>query len=205
MTDSAAIWSSVAATFSAVAAFLLWSTEKKSFRHSIRPELVLSGWRRFQDKDRPDEDLFAFTTITNVGRGPALHVYINSSLVGEDNCPRVFMSTLRHAILAPGDHVQVDGTMSILWKNIPTKYAGAKTVPISIDALCWDTTGVRYRTQYRLLAMEMSSLAMFSDSVAPGVSLAVRVVTHTSVWRLKLIRWCARVPRLRTWLSPKGL
>ena len=97
---SAAIWAAVAATFSAIATVLLWRTEQRSFRHSARPELVLAGWERGYDPKGPSTpDRIAFSAIANIGRGPALHVHINSFSLADDARPMTVMSTIRQSLI----------------------------------------------------------------------------------------------------------
>jgi hypothetical protein len=191
---SAAVWSAVAGTSAALAALLLWRTEQKSFRHSARPELVLGGWQRLQVSDGPER--IAFSMIENVGRGPALHVHINSFSLADDDRPKTVMSTIRESLIAAGSHVKVEGVISIWWSNVAGS-PGSKLAPISIDMLCWDTTGVRYRTEYQLMLVETPHRVGLADAVAPGVMLAGRTVTQAPVWRLKVTRSLSKVPLLR--------
>jgi hypothetical protein len=178
---SAAVWSALAATSAAIAAFLLWRTEQKSFRHSARPELVLTGWQRLEAGDKPlAPERVAFATIENVGRGPALHVHINSFSLADDDRPKTIMSTIRESLVAAGSRAKVDGVISIWWNNVAGS-PGSKSLPISIDMLCWDTTGTRYRTEYHLFVVELSPRVGVADAVAPGVMLAGRTVTEAPV------------------------
>jgi hypothetical protein len=192
----AAAWSAIAATFAAIAAVLLWRTEQQSFRHSARPELVLAGWQRFQDTSGGfGPERIAFSTIENVGRGPALHVHINSFSIADDDRPKTVMSTIRESLIATGSRVTVQGVISIWWNNVAGS-PGSKSVPISIDMLSWDTTGIRYCTKYKLLVVELSPHVVVADAIAPGVILATRTVTQAPVWRLKLNRSLSKVPLL---------
>lgn len=193
---SAAVWSAIAATFAAIATLFLWRTEQQTFRHSARPELVLAGWQRVQDTNRPLlPEKVAFSAIENVGRGPALHVHINSFSIADDNRPKTIMSTIRESLIATGSRVSVQGAISIWWNHVAGS-PGSKSIPVSIDILCWDTTGVRYHTEYKLLVVELSAHVTLADAIAPGVMLATRTVTKAPVWRLKLNRSLSKIPLL---------
>src|SRR3989337_2362712 len=191
---SAALWSAIAATLAAITTVLLWRTEQQSFRHSARPDLVLAGWQRSQDSKEPSgPERIVFSAIENVGRGPALHVHINSFSLADDDRPKTVMSTIRQSLIATGSRVSVQGEISIWWNNV-ARSPGSKSVPLSIDILCWDTTGVRYHSEYKLFVVELSPSVDVADSIAPGVMLATRTVTQAPVWRLKLHRSLSKVP-----------
>jgi len=190
----AALWSALAATFAAIATFLLWRTEHQSFRHSARPELVLTGWKRNAESNSvTGPEKIAFSAIQNVGRGPALHVHINSFSVADDDRPMTVMGTLHESIIPMNSPARVDGGISVWWKNVAGS-PGSKSVPISIDMFCWDTTGMRYRTEYKLLVVELSPTVQVADAIAPGVMLMTRTVTTAAVWRLRLNRQLSKVP-----------
>ena len=84
MDITAATWSAIAATLSAVAAFLLWRTEHRSFQHSARPEVVVTGWAR-DASAKPDK--ITFNAIENVGHGSALHIHMNAFSIADDDRP----------------------------------------------------------------------------------------------------------------------
>ena len=169
MSISAAAWSAIAAMLSAIAAFLLWRTEQRSFQHSARPEIVITGWRR----NAPDK--LTFEAIENVGHGSALHVHMNAFSLADDNRPMVVMSTIRESLISPNGRTGVMGEISIWWNNVAGP-PGSKHVPVNIEIYCWDTTGVRYKTKYNLLVVELGRNIGVADQIAPGVMLGTRSV-----------------------------
>ena len=69
---SAAIWSAIAATSSASCAFLILLIQRRNYFDSVRPDLVLSGWKREQTTVAGHfSDEVTFNTIRNIGRGAA--------------------------------------------------------------------------------------------------------------------------------------
>lgn len=190
MTFTAATWSAIAATLSATAAFLLWRTEQRSFLHTARPEVVVTGWSR-NSSTAPDK--ITFSAVENVGTGSALHVYMNAFSIADDDRPMVTMSTMRESLISPGNKVTVNGVITIWWKNIAGS-PGSKTVPINMKVYCWDTTGVRYLTKYNILVIEPSETVIATDEIAPGVMLGTRSVEAEAVWKLKLKQKLSGMP-----------
>ena len=123
--NAAAIWSAVAATFSALAAFLSWQAQVKTLKHSFRPELVLSGWQRTQHLDAGQE-LISFNSIKNTGRDTARQVVINSFAIAGDGSTTYFMPTQNIASLAPNEDVGVNGRITVNWNSVPSDSSGAK-------------------------------------------------------------------------------
>ena len=191
----AALWSAFAATFAAISTFLLWRTEQQSFRHSARPELILTGWKRKPDSNASSgPESIAFSAIENAGRGPALHVHIHSFSVADDNRPMTMMGEMLHeSFIAMNSHAPVEGEIRVWLKNVAGS-PGSKSVPISINIFCWDTTGMRYLTKYKLVMVELSPTVHVSHAIAPGVMLMTRTVTVASVWKLKMNRQLSKVP-----------
>src|SRR5687767_151938 len=87
-------WSAVAASFSALSATVMVMIQRRNLLESVRPEIVLVGWGRKNWKmEKVDCEIVSFSHVKNVGRGPALHVYMNGSQI-EENLPQAIMSTL---------------------------------------------------------------------------------------------------------------
>lgn len=197
------VWSAVAATFAAIAAWLAWRTQRQSYRHAARPELVLEGWsRETAVHNGVQYDCVKFTRLANVGQGSALTVVINSSSTADDNRPTSGMSTVFLSLVAPGATHDVDGDITIWWNNIAGE-SGLKHCPIDVDILCWDTTGVRYHTRYSVLAAERSPNVHVANEVAPWVGVPVRRVTQSPVWWLKCRNGLSRLPVIRHWIRDK--
>ena len=114
-----------------------------------------------------------------------LHVNLNASQL-TDNRPTVLMDTGRvAAILAPGESRDINGEISVRWKNVP-EVSGAKYLPITVTVFCWDSTSIRHETRYQLFVDESFARAGGSGSIAPGVMLTSRTTTSRAVWRLKV-------------------
>lgn len=123
---AAAIWSAVAASFAALSSVLIMMIQRRNLLESARPELVLIGWSR-QACGQGDaaHEILGFERIKNVGRGPALHIVLNSSQIA-NNRPTAAMSTLRLPILAPNEESPIDGRISLWWKNVEPNREGHK-------------------------------------------------------------------------------
>ena len=188
MADSAAsIWSAIAASFSAITAISMLCIQRINQLDAARPNIVLSGWER---KKRPGSDrkheYLCFKSIKNIGRGPALHVYINSSKIHE-NRPLAILSTKRLSILPAGEEQEINGEISMFWKNVAER-DGAKYLPIEIEVFSWCSKNYRHQTSYKLMVVQSveGHVAMACDEVAPGVMMSTRKTTCKPVWRLKL-------------------
>lgn len=193
----------LAATFSAIAAFLSWRTGKQNFRHSARPELVLNDWNRSPDPNTSSvPERISFSMIENVGRGPALHVYINSCSFADDGRPMTTMSTIQQSLIAPTSRASVPSEISIRWNTIPGS-PGSKSAQISIDIFCWDTTGVRYHTQYNLVVVEQSPNVSVANEIAPVIMLMTRTVTIDEVWKLKMKSRLSKIPVFGSFFAEK--
>ncbi len=190
MSDWAAIWSAIAATFSAFAAVLLWRLEKLSFHRNARPEIVLTGWSR---ESSEEIDKVSFCTVDNVGPGSALYVLINSSSHEIDGRLTSVMSTIQESLIAPGGRINVKGEILIWWENAEGS-EGDKSVPVKIEVVCWDTTGIRYLTQYTFTVFEASTRIHGNNIVAPGVVMGLRSVESKAVWMLKLKVTLSKLP-----------
>ena len=184
---SAETWSAAAAICSAFAAFLLLRIELRSLRYAAQPELVITGWNRTSSTNNlKTKDNITFSTIENVGRGPALHVNIGGIfLLADDERLKVSMPNIYESIIAPNGRIPVDGDISIRWKNVAGR-PGSKFAPFNINIYCWDSTGVRYLTTYNLYAAEPFGQGIVADQIAPGVMLGTRSVIAEPVWWLKL-------------------
>ena len=193
---SAEFWSAVAASFAAIASFLIFLNQRRNLLESVRPELVLTGWTRggrYPARDKDGPEIITFETIKNVGRGSALHVIINCGHI-VDNKPTAVLSTTRLSILAPNEDKQMNGEISVHWKNVPSKTHGHKSLPITIEILCWDSRSMRHQTFYKLYAVELTPSVAISDPIARGLALTSRTTIVRPVWQLKLLRRVKRIP-----------
>lgn len=193
---TAAQWSAVAATFSAISAFGSMLINRRNLLEAARPELVLSGWHRASSGSGENaHEILSFSSIKNVGRGPAIHVVINCFHLVADR-PVAVMGTERLPILAPGGSENVTAHIALWWKNVPTGGNGARLLSFPITVLSWDSRGFRHETTYRLNAIELSPTVSIGDEIAPGVGFQTRTTTARAVWALRLQARAARIPLL---------
>ncbi|MCH7564880.1 MAG: hypothetical protein IH968_13770 [Gemmatimonadetes bacterium] len=183
---SPAIWSAIAAWGAAVSSFLLYLILRQELQEAVRPQLVLTNWSRTTvGEGEQEHDVIEFKGIKNVGRGAALNTMIFQDEF--KNPPTVTMGMERVGILAPSEEVEVDGQITLWWKNVEMTVGESKMLPITIKILSWDTRSMRHETQYKLVAfqppMQMSGAA---TPIAPGVYEASRTTKARPVWRLKM-------------------
>jgi hypothetical protein len=193
---AAAIWSAIAATFSAIAAITIMRIQHRNMLDSARPELVLTGWdRKTIQQGDPKYEVITFNKIRNVGKGSALHVYINSSKIIHDR-PAAVLSTKRLSILPANEEYEINGEITLFWDNVPSDDSGHKYLPIDIQIYSWSSRGYRHETIYTLMAVEPFKNCIFAGSceIAPGVMLSTRKTISKPVWRLKLNRKLSRLP-----------
>ena len=190
---TAATWSAIAALFSALSSFLIMLIHRRNLLEAARPELILDGWSRVAGGEGDTaHEVLGFTTLRNVGRGPALHTVINC-FHKVANRPTAVMGTERLAIVAPNDSAAVQGRIVLWWKNVPTQ-DGVKFLPLVISILCWDSRGFRHETLYTLMAVEQLPTVDIANAVAPGVGFGTRTTKAQSVWMLKIRGRMARIP-----------
>ena len=199
MTDSAAsIWSAIAATFSAIAAISILRIQRTNMLDAARPEIVLFGWER---KNKPDSDqkfeYLCFKSIKNIGKGPALHVLINSFKIHE-NKPQTVLTSKRLSILPAGEEHEINGEILMIWKNVP-KRDGEKYLPIDVEVLSWCSKNYRHKTSYKLMVLQSAENHIFAgcDEVAPGVMMSTRNTTRKPVWLLKLSSKLSNIPCIK--------
>ena len=189
--SGAALWSAIAASFSAFAAICMLWIQRRNYVEAARPDLVLIDWGRHQEVHGPVEtDVVTFAGVKNIGRGPALNVHITAH--GEINrCPTYMLPTIRAAIVAVDETVHVQGRIIIAWKNVPDVAAHGKRLGITIPVFYWDSRGYRHETSYRLFCLGAEDSGLM-DHIVPGVMLVSRSSIARPVW---LIRAQSRVHR----------
>jgi hypothetical protein len=156
-----ATWSAIAATASAFAAgasvvcsFLVMRIQRNNLLASVRPELVLDGWRReVVGQGDAERDVIVFSFVKNVGKGSALRVRIDCDFA-LNNRPIAVMTTIPLSILAPEELREVNGNITIWWKNVPGNGSESKYLPLRIRIFCWDVREVRHETAYHLFVIQ---------------------------------------------------
>lgn len=193
----AATWSAVAAIFSAISSFLVMLIQRRNLLESVRPELVLVGWsRETRGEGESAHEVISFKTVRNVGRGAALNVFVNASRI-KDNRPEAFLATIRVPILAVNEENDVNGEITVWWKNVKPDAQGNKFLPITITIWYWDSRSMRHEKTYCLFAVELNSRVGVSDDIAPGVMLGQRKTKTEPVW---LLRLTTRIGQCTAWL-----
>jgi len=195
--SAASIWSAVAATCSAVAAITIVRIQRNNMLDSAQPELILTEWSR-KNSGHGDQkfELLTFKKIRNVGKGSALHLYLNSSKV-IDNKPLAISSTERLSILPPNGEYEINGEIALFWNNAAFSVEGGpKYIPIDVKIYSWCSKNYRYETLYKLMAFEPSDKKIVDDSneIAPGIILTARTTVRNPVWKLKMFRQLSRLP-----------
>ena len=193
--STAALWSALAATCSAIAALLSWRSHVRTYRQSFRPEIVISEWSRETDSGA-SFDVVGFRTIRNSGRGNAHQIIINATSTADDDRPLHSMSTLQIPTLAPGESVNVQSRIKIWWKNVSIGSFGNKSLFISIKMHYWDSVDVAYVTEFRIYVVKDTSRTSVSNEVARGVGLSMRHTTSIPIWRVRARAALSRLPVL---------
>lgn len=190
--DWAAIFSAIAASFSAIAAFLTWRSQDQHLSESFKPEVVLGGWAR------PSVDCVTFTTVKNIGRGTAQPVVINGSDFAAGQSPLYTTSSISLPGLASGEERKVDGCINIVWANVAPSMPSTKTLFIRVNCIYWDALSRRHivRTGLFVLQHTSPSIQIDGDSIGRGISLGTVQVTISRVGWLKVRRWFWKVPLL---------
>jgi len=200
---AAAIWSAIAASFAALASFLIWRIQRSNLLESVRPEIILLDWARASRGEGDGaHEVITFRSIKNIGRGAALHVFLNCAHE-VDRRPTAVLATKRIPILAPNETVDIQGEVLVWWKNV-APHQGARVLPITIQIDSSDTRGMRHETIYYLFAAEFPQTAIAGGTIAPGVALVTRKTVTKAVWRHRLRARVARIPGLRSLFRQKA-
>ncbi|MFH1715851.1 MAG: hypothetical protein ABIF19_00745 [Planctomycetota bacterium] len=206
--SAAAIWSAIAATFSAIAAITIMRIQRLNMLDSARPELILMGWdRKIKQIGDLQYDIVTIKKIKNVGKGSASHLTINSSKTIKDKLLSA-LSTVTISILPANEEYEINGEISLSWDHAPTDDRGGKYLEIDIVIHSWCSRGYRHETIYKLFAVDRTQNVSFlggdEDEIAPGVMLSLRKTISESVWRLKLNRKLSRLPIIRKYSARKN-
>jgi hypothetical protein len=186
---TAATWSAIAASLSALSAFLVMRIQRRNFLESVSPQIVIDEW------SREDNDAIRFEKIRNVGRGVALHLIVNAGDVPRGDRPIAVMNTMRLPVVANEPVTVEDGSIRLWWPNAPNPDAGEpRHVAVEIKMYCWDTGGRRHETIYTLNVFGLVPLPILADSIAPGVMFSQRRTIVRSVRRLNAEARLRRIP-----------
>jgi hypothetical protein len=179
-----AIWSAVAATFSAATAVLALLVNRSNVREAIRPELVITKWGRKAEGD--DVGIVGVLAIKNIGRGAAFNIY--STCKTDTEFPAARMPTFILPVLAVGDSHLVDGSIYIHWSNVPDM-GGFKILPIDLIFNYSDARGAFYGTVYQLCVEDDAA----ETHLVGGITVAPGVTIHSR--STKAVNWISHIKR----------
>ncbi len=164
-----AIWAAIAATASAVAAFLMWITHRRDFLESVRPQLVLDDISRKKEGSKGAE-IITVGTVRNVGRGPAWHIHMFS----ENRRSRtVAMGDRRIPVVASNDVERIDQVIIVCWNNV-----GSESVFVDIRMVYSDNGAMRHDMRCELFVVENPETQIVVHAIAPGIALDCRTTSR---------------------------
>lgn len=192
------VYSAIAASCSALTAFLVYRIQRRNFRESVRPELVLSGWVALgPDQAGECRALLRVTEIRNVGRGVAVNVCAadgDRDVFGPVG-PERSVGTL--PILGPGEKATVAWPFDLDWTRCERRH-GVEFMPLCVQVYAWDRDRVRHRVSHHFV-LSRAELGRMSWSHAPMLaSLELRAAESSDGWRVIIAR---RAASLRSWMS----
>jgi len=164
---SPAAWSAIAAIASAIAAWLTWRINRNNLLYSVRPDLVLDGWRL---ETNGDDGSIHVATVTNYGRGPALHVMAQMT-AGADSWAGSTWPPIE--ILPAGQSRAVSAVGHFSWSHDGRQFGGSRDnwiVGLRLSVFCWDTLNYRHELRLNPHGNTLSPLLQMSaESPARGL------------------------------------
>lgn len=201
MSITPAVWSAIAASFAALSSLFLMLIHRRNLLESVRPELVIVGWRRETlHAEGEKQDTITVEQLRNVGRGISLRTVIYAHHFEDSGRVTTGFANLFH-VIAPGESVSVEQNIWLMWKNSDEQ--STAHLPITIEIISMDVRNVRHCTIYKLLAIQPPCDHVMN--VAPGLSISDRstssegpCVRHTRVFISKGFRNIASRLKLRS-------
>ena len=188
-----AIWSAIAASFSALASFLIMFIHWQNLEESVRPELFLLGWSREPEQNKEYEVLSC--KIKNVGRGAALDVFIHKQDSTGLNPLIVVFPVQRLSVVATNETIDLNPKIIILWPNVVDKIApDDRFITIKILINCWDSRGTKHEFEQKLHVFQHKYDVGGANMVAPGMMLEERRHIIYTMWWLKMRQNLKRIP-----------
>jgi hypothetical protein len=194
-TSYTALWSAVAASFSALSAFLLMLIHRRNLMESVRPDLIPLDWSRSEEGEGESKhEVIRFKRIRNVGRGAAFNVVISGKeMFNRDDLPTVLVDPAtvvvvgcRFPVIAPNESIDTDGNIAVWWKNIEQKGV-LKHCYINVFLCYTDARDIRYLTEYSAFAVPLGAIVVMTEDLAPQMSWHHRNTVRTPKWRLKIV------------------
>jgi len=170
MSIYAAFWSAIAASFAALSSAAIYLVQRRNLYELARPELILTNWtrREVSHNDRPCT-ILRIDNLRNIGKGSALHLYMNSFEVADDNRPTSVSSTRLMDVVPVGESVMISHDITVFWNNVSTTAESGKVLSTRIEITCYDTIGHHiHHTKYELLLSQDQNM-LGGDTMAPGV------------------------------------
>jgi hypothetical protein len=193
-----ALWSAVAAFFSAGAAFLMVRIQRRSLLESVRPEVIVTLWQRSSGEG--GDDILAYPKIRNVGRGAAYNVAVwtdHAHIMDPLDVTPILGPLDEVPILAPGDsEILQYGRLILWWKNLPGTDAALKALSVKLKITCSDARNVQHTTEYRLHIIPLTPDVSVAHEVAAGVMVTRYGTRSAPRWR---VRARAAFDRMRAW------
>lgn len=170
MQITAAILAAIAATAAALSSIaILWVQRTKLFE-DVRPQLVISGWRRNDTSSGNPCTEIIIDNIQNVGSGTALHVNINAFEIADDNRPTHVSQTINIDIIAPGQTIVINQIIYIYWNNVTLK-GNTKIEFPAVKIIANDTLGKHlHYTKYELAVFKNPAAQIAMELLTNGVA-----------------------------------
>lgn len=202
---TAAWWSAIAATFSAVSAVIVMRIQRRNYLESVRPELVISAWSAHNDSHgATGPSIFRLEVIRNVGRGPAFQVcaFDVTGKKGRSLGGLAFADEMV-PVLASGESHATKWEIYLDWRRANTFNETMQTMGVEMELVCWDREPSRHRTKYSFF-LQRQRLEGRDDQWTPiDVRLGFRTTTSEKVWWLKFTRTPKWLQSLRAKLSKR--
>jgi len=190
-TSYTAVWSAVAATFSALSAFTVMRIQRRNLLESVRPDLFPVEWSRsVPGHGGSKHEVVKFKYVTNVGRGTAFNVVVAGWVTSEaGDFPPALVYTYRIAVVAPGESVKVDEGIEVWWDNIIEDARGVgKACCINVTIEYGDVRESWYssRCSVRVFPVSFGGKGSTFGDLAPNLVWSSRKTTTKPFWRIKL-------------------
>jgi hypothetical protein len=189
-TNYTAIWAAVAASFSALSAFLVMRIQKQNLMESVRPDLLPMEWVRPFKMFGAVTEIIGFRKIRNVGRGTAFNIAISGKyqkMPPDGGLPTVAVNYCSLLLVGVNEMADINGEVWIHWNQAETSQ-GIKAVMFTMTIDYTDVRDVLYHTEYRVVAFhgETTPRSPAASNLAPGLSSNARHTTKKPMWRVNM-------------------
>jgi hypothetical protein len=195
-----AVWSAIAASFSALASSAIFLFHRRNLRESVRPTLNPINFRR--NAREPDQfDSLMVGRFRNDGRGPAQFITITSNSLNRPGVEFAVFATAAHVPSMPaGQSEVVNFEIRFMWDlvDLLPPHNDRRAIRFSLWIDFADAQNNFYQTEYELVAINPVSMSgpIPGLVVIDGLKLTnSRTVVTTPFMR----RMLAVVDRLPPW------